>query len=163
MSGEIIQINIKPKKTNEVGLPKLSVNSAFFSKKNVGKDYNNYRMTLSTEHINNRSVLIYPIELIDELNSEGWPVKPGDLGENITTRGIDYSNLKEGVKYKLGENVIIEITEICNPCSNLTVLPYVGKEKINTFIETLIGRRGMFAKVLQEGTVEQGTSMVELN
>ncbi|MHA1992139.1 MAG: MOSC domain-containing protein [Candidatus Hodarchaeales archaeon] len=153
MSGTIIQINVKPKTQNEVGLPKQRVQTAFFSKMNVGSDYNNYRMSLSQEKINNRPVLVYPIELINQLKSEEWPLKPGDLGENITTKGIEYEKLVPGSKYQLGDKVVIEITEACNPCSNLSVLPLIGEEKINEFIKTLVGRRGMFAKVLEEGEV----------
>jgi MOSC domain-containing protein YiiM len=163
MSGKVIQVNIKSKTANEVGLPKKKVLTAYFSKKNVGEDHNNYRMTLSRERIDNRPVLIYPIELINQLNSEGWAVKPGDLGENITTKDIIYDKLIPGSKYQLGEKVVIEITEVCKPCSNLSVLSYVGEEKVNEFIKTLVGRRGMFAKVLQEGEVHMGDEIKEIS
>ncbi|MHA2364968.1 MAG: MOSC domain-containing protein [Candidatus Hodarchaeales archaeon] len=153
MKGTIIQVNTKSKRNNEVGLPKLSVIKAFISKMNVGDDYNSYRMTQSSETINNRAVLLYPIELIEKLNFEGWPIKPGDLGENFTTRGIDYKDFQLGKQFMLGDSVIIEITQECTPCSNLSVLPFVGKEKINDFIKTIMDRRGMYAKVLQEGEV----------
>ncbi|MHA1983932.1 MAG: MOSC domain-containing protein [Candidatus Hodarchaeales archaeon] len=163
MISHIVQISIKPKIPKEVGLPKQSVQSAYISKSNVGTDYNTYRMSLSQEKINNRPVLVYPIELIDQLNSEGWPLKPGDLGENITTKGIKYDKFVPGSKYQLGDKVIIEITDECKPCSNLSALPYIGKEKANEFIKTLVGRRGMFAKVLLEGDVHMGDEIKEIS
>ena len=162
MPGKIIQINIKQKTTNEVGLPKKPVNSAYFSKNNVGNDHNNYRMSLSSTEINNRPVLIYPIESIKQLNSEGWPVKPGDLGENITTQGIEYNNFVIGKKFQLGKKVVIQISQVCNPCSNLSSLHYIGDKKVNQFIKTLTGRRGMFAKVLTEGDVNTNDEIKEI-
>ena len=112
--------------------------------------------------LNNRPVLVYPIELIKLLNSEGWAVKPGDLGENITTKGIDYNKFVIGKKFQLGDGVIIEISQICRPCSNLSSLSYIGNKKVNQFVKTLVGRRGMFAKVLVEGNVNTNDIIKEL-
>ncbi|OLS16873.1 MAG: hypothetical protein HeimC3_51030 [Candidatus Heimdallarchaeota archaeon LC_3] len=162
MPGKIFQINIKSKTSNEVGLPKLPIQSAYFSKKSVGSDFNNYRMSLSETEINNRPVLVFPIELIEELNSEGWTIKPGDLGENITTQNIDYEKFTTGKKIQLGKEVVIEITEMCRPCSNLSHLSYIGNEKVNQFMKTLMGRRGMFAKVLKEGNVNTNDEIKEI-
>ncbi|MFW9930027.1 MAG: MOSC domain-containing protein [Candidatus Thorarchaeota archaeon] len=158
MSGKIIQINVKPKTTNECGLPKFKVTKAKITSLNVGEDYNNYR-TNSKHSTPDRAVLIYPLELINQLNTEGWPVKPADLGENITTSGIDYHEFLPRKKFLLGNEVIIEITEKCDPCNNLANLSYIREEKINSFIKTLVGRRGMYAKVLKEGMVSEGDNI----
>ena len=100
------------------------------------------------------AVLVYPIETIKELNKEGWPVKPGDLGENFTLTGIPHSHFSPNQKYQIGES-LIEISFECDPCQNLSVLPYVGKTKINEFIKTLMHRRGWYARVLKEGLIVQ--------
>ena len=45
---------------------------------------------------------------------------------------------------------------------NLSVLPYVGEEKVNDFIKTLVRRRGWYAEVMQEGIIKKGDSIEEL-
>ena len=97
-------------------------------------------------------------DVIDALNSEGWPVNPGDLGENITLTNIDYSILKPGDRLNIGE-VSLEISLICDPCTNLNNLPYVGKDKSTSFIKTLMKRRGWYARVLKVGKVTAGDSV----
>ena len=92
------------------------------------------------------------------MNSEGWPVNPGDLGENITLTNIDYSLLKPGDRLNIGE-VSLEISLICDPCTNLNNLPYVGKDKSTSFIKTLMKRRGWYARVLKVGKVTAGDSV----
>lgn len=151
MTGKIIQINVKSKVPGEYGLPKHSVNSVKVSTQGLDGDYNVYR----TEHKNNtlnQAVLIMPIEMIQKLNEEGWPIQSGDLGENITTKGIDYNSFEPGINFQLGE-VLVEITKACDPCRNLAALSYVGKNKSREFIKTMLNRRGWYAKVLQEGRI----------
>ncbi|MBT6866176.1 MAG: hypothetical protein HOA19_02380, partial [Candidatus Marinimicrobia bacterium] len=86
----IVQINIKPKILSEHGLPKTPVTSVTLSKSGLEGDYNNFR-TLKKDQNPDMAVLVYPIETIHELNNEGWPIMPGDLGENFTLSGIPHS------------------------------------------------------------------------
>lgn len=152
MKGIVYQINVKPKKDGERGLPKLAVNSALVSFLGLDGDYNKYRHEKKNDDPNT-AVLLMPLEMIQELNKEGWPIKPGDLGENITTSGIAYSDFAPGKKYRIG-GVEIEISEPCDPCTNLSVLPYIGKDRVNEFIKAMMGRRGWCARVLKKGKVE---------
>ena len=149
----LLQINVKPNTANEHGIPKTSVTSAILSKSGLEGDYNNWR-TKKKSGNPDMAVLLYPIETIQELNKEGWPVKPGDLGENFTITGIPHSHFSPNQQYQIGES-LIEISFECDPCQNLSVLPYVGKTKINEFIKTLIHRRGWYARVLKEGLIIQ--------
>ena len=55
-------------------------------------------------------------ELFDELAADGFAVRPGDLGENITTRGIDLLGLPTGTLLRLGEEAVVEVTGLRNPC-----------------------------------------------
>jgi MOSC domain-containing protein YiiM len=107
------------------------------------------------------AVLLLPLETIVQLNNEDWPVKPGDIGENFTTQGIPYEHFAIGQRYQLGES-IVQIAKICNPCGNLKHLPYVGQEKKAQFIKTLLGRRGWYARVLQEGQVTVKDNILSL-
>jgi MOSC domain-containing protein YiiM len=67
---------------------------------------------------NLRQVHLLHAELFDELMMAGFAVWPGDLGENITTRGIDLLGLSTGTRLLIGE-AIIEITGLRNPCSQI--------------------------------------------
>lgn len=150
---KIHQINLKPNRANEHGIPKTSVISAILSKSGIEGDYNNYR-TIKKDQNPDMAVLVYPIETIHKLNDEGWPIMPGDMGENFTISGIPHSHFSPNQQYQIGES-LIEISFECDPCQNLSVLPYVGKTKINEFIKTLMHRRGWYARVLKEGLIVQ--------
>jgi MOSC domain-containing protein YiiM len=68
---------------------------------------------------NLRQVHLIHSELHDELRGLGYSVGPGDMGENITTRGIDLLSLPAGTRLKLGDTAIIELTGLRNPCTQL--------------------------------------------
>ena len=88
---------------------------------------------------NLRQVHLIHGELFDEVGARGFPVAPGDLGENITTRGIDLLGLPRGAVLAIGDWVRLEVTGLRNPCA-----------QIDTF------RRGLLAAVLDkraDGTV----------
>src|SRR3954453_4832271 len=68
---------------------------------------------------NLRQVHLIHSELHDELNGRGFSVGPGDMGENVTTRGIDLLGLPTGARLRLGSDAIVEITGLRNPCKQL--------------------------------------------
>jgi MOSC domain-containing protein YiiM len=144
-------LQTKPLVPGERGIPKLAVAEIFVTTDGVGGDYNRYRSEKKNGDPDH-AVLLMPYEMLQTLNAEGWPVAPGDLGENLTTEGIDYAAMQPGTRVALGE-VVLEITEACVPCSNLQVLPYIGRERVKEFIQTLMGRRGWYAKVIAGGTI----------
>jgi MOSC domain-containing protein YiiM len=157
---KIVQINVKPKTPSEHGLPKTPVCSVVLSKSGLEGDYNNFR-TIKKNRNPDMAVLVYPIETIHELNNEGWPIKPGDLGENFTIKGIPYLKLSPSQKYQIGE-CIIEISLECDPCQNLSILPYIGELKIKEFIKSLMHRRGWYARVIKEGIVKQNSLVKQI-
>src|SRR6202022_2157502 len=65
---------------------------------------------------NLRQVHLIHAELFDELRAKGFAVAPGELGENITTSGIDLLALPAGTRLHLGASAIVEITGLRNPC-----------------------------------------------
>jgi len=157
--GEIQQINVKPQIKGEHGLPKKRVDSAFVVRAGLEGDFNVYRHEELLDDPD-QALLIMPIETIRELNSEGWPIKPGDLGENFTTSGIPYQAFSVGKVFAAGR-VRFQITKACDPCDNLFLLPYVGTAKGSDFLKVMLGRRGWYAKVLEEGHVKSGVSLTE--
>ncbi len=68
---------------------------------------------------NLRQVHLIHAELHDELNAQGFHVSAGQMGENITTRGVDLLGLPTGTRLHLGNEAVIEITGLRNPCVQL--------------------------------------------
>ena len=153
MKPYIYQINIKPETRKEVGLPKVKTRSANVLISGLDGDYNRFRNNKKNGDPD-MALMILSLDIIKDLNIEGWPVKAGDLGENLTVGNIEYRSLKPGNKYAVG-SAKIEISFICDPCSNLRVLPYVGSEKKLDFIKTLVSRRGWYARVLEPGKITE--------
>jgi MOSC domain-containing protein YiiM len=156
----VLQINVKAAAPDPVGLPKRPIPAARIDARGVAGDFNHYRHdTLHDEA--DSAVLLMPRETIDALDREGWPVRPGDLGENLTTEGLPYDSMGPGRRLAVGE-AVLEVTRACDPCTNLYALPYVGKEKGPAFVKTMVGRRGWYARVVRAGTVRVGDPIAPL-
>ncbi|KUM72733.1 MOSC domain-containing protein [Streptomyces griseorubiginosus] len=65
---------------------------------------------------NLRQVHLIHEELFAEVGGEGFKVAPGELGENITTRGIDLLGLPVGTLLRIGDAAVLEVTGLRNPC-----------------------------------------------
>ncbi|MFV2014196.1 MAG: MOSC domain-containing protein, partial [Candidatus Heimdallarchaeota archaeon] len=158
MQGTVLKINVKNrekfKQTGFAGLPKFETTEAEITVSGVADDYNDYR-TKSKKSTLDRAVLIMTVDIMRQLEREGWPVKSGDIGENLTIDGLSYDSFKIGNIYRVG-NAELQITEKCNPCTRLSNLQYVGEKRVNEFIKVLKNRRGWYAKVLREGIVRKG-------
>ena len=68
---------------------------------------------------NLRQVHLIHAELFDELSAKGFDVAPSQLGENITTRGVDLLGLPRGTLLRLGAEVVLEVTGLRNPCAQI--------------------------------------------
>jgi len=68
---------------------------------------------------NLRQVHLIGSELFEELAAEGFAVEPGEMGENVTTRGIDLLGLPTGARVRLGADAVVEVTGLRNPCVQL--------------------------------------------
>jgi MOSC domain-containing protein YiiM len=55
-------------------------------------------------------------ELYDELTEKGFELAPGQLGENVTTTGLDLLTLPRGTRLSIGAEVVLEVTGLRNPC-----------------------------------------------
>lgn len=114
---------------------------------------------------NLRQVHLIHAELHDELRDLGFAVGPGDMGENITTRGIDLLSLPVGAKLKLGDEAVVVITGLRNPCLQLDAfLPGL----MNTVLDRtpsgeLVRKAGIMGIVEKGGVVKSGDAIfVEL-
>jgi len=161
MIARILQLNLKPQTPGQPGLPKSSVPVLLVSLTGASGDFNAYR-TRQLGGDPDQALLLLTTEIIQRLNAEGWPVLPGDLGENITLDGIPDAALRPGTRLR-NEELLIEVTRACDPCVNLYTLPYVGDEKGPAFLKATTGRRGWYARVLKGGKLREGASLEVLS
>ncbi len=68
---------------------------------------------------NLRQVHLMHGELFDQLAAEGYEVAPGNLGENLTTSGLDLLGLPVGTSLAIGPDVILTLTGLRNPCGQI--------------------------------------------
>lgn len=113
------------------------------------------RVAVDPTQPNLRQVHLMQSELFDELSAYGYTVKPGELGENITTRGIDLLALPRDTIITLGESAVIQLTGLRNPCQQIEdfqtgLLSKVVHKKEDG---TLVRKTGVMAIVLAAGTV----------
>lgn len=114
---------------------------------------------------NLRQVHLIHAELHDELRAAGFDVAPGQMGENITTRGIALLDLPTGTRLRLGDEAIIEITGLRNPCSQLDGLQRGLMAAVLDRDEqgNLIRKAGVMAVVIAGGVVRSDDAItVEL-
>ena len=114
---------------------------------------------------NLRQAHLIHAELHDELRAAGFAVAPGEMGENITTRGVDLLGLPTGTRLHLGETAVVEMTGLRNPCAQLdTIQPGLMAATLDRDDEgRLIRKAGVMAIVLASGEVRPGDAIrVEL-
>lgn len=68
---------------------------------------------------NLRQVHLIPSEILDRVRAAGHDVEPGDLGENVTTEGIDLHALPTGTLLRIGDTALLAITGLRNPCGQI--------------------------------------------
>jgi MOSC domain-containing protein YiiM len=68
---------------------------------------------------NLRQIHLIPAELLDRLRTQGFVIGPGEMGENVTTRGLDLLALPTGTQLGLGGTAVVELTGLRNPCRQL--------------------------------------------
>ncbi|WP_031048270.1 MOSC domain-containing protein [Streptomyces sp. NRRL F-5650] len=114
---------------------------------------------------NLRQVHLMHEELFAEVGAEGFEVTPGDLGENITTRGIDLLGLPVGTVLRVGEEAVLEVTGLRNPCLQIDhfrdglLKQVVGRDEAGN----LVRKAGIMSIVQHGGTVRPGDAItVEL-
>src|SRR5690606_36184946 len=74
------------------------------------------RRKKTPEAPNLRQVHLLHAELFDELAAKGFAVGAGEMGENVTTSGIDLLDLPRGARLRLGDEAVVEVTGLRNPC-----------------------------------------------
>lgn len=114
---------------------------------------------------NLRQVHLIHSELHDQLHTRGFKVQAGEMGENITTRGLDLLALPVGSRLRVGSDAILEITGLRNPCVQLEGLePGLMKAVLGRDADgNLIRMAGIMGVVISGGLVQAGAEiLVEL-
>src|SRR5262249_54896296 len=100
-----------------------------------------------------------------ELQGGGFAVSPGQMGENVTTRGVDLLGLPTGARLRLGRDAVIEVTGLRNPCRQLNKLQpgLMDATLARSADGNLIRKAGIMAILLAGGEVREGDAIeVEL-
>lgn len=107
---------------------------------------------------NLRQVHLIHQELFEEVGAAGFEVSPGDLGENITTIGIDLLALPAGTLLRLGAEAVVEVTGLRNPCAQIDAFRkgllkrVVGRDETGT----VVYKAGIMSVVRTGGVVRPG-------
>lgn len=107
---------------------------------------------------NLRQVHLIHSELHDELHAQGFSVSPGQMGENVTTRGVDLLGLPAGTRLSLGPSAVVELTGLRNPCAQLDGLEpgLMGATLARSEQGQLVRKAGVMGIVLVGGEVRPG-------
>lgn len=103
------------------------------------------RMAADPEQANLRQVHLIHSELFEELAVGGFEISPGQMGENITTRGIDLLGLPRGTRLFAGKTAVIEVTGLRNPCPQL--------EEIQEGLISAVLDRGIDGSVIRKSGI----------
>ncbi len=116
------------------------------------------RIAKTPDEPNLRQVHLIHAELLDELAERDFNVLPGQMGENITTRGVDLLNLPRGTLLNIGDTAVIEITGLRNPCRQINGIQDGLMKAVLAKDENgnLIRKSGAMAIVLTGGIVKAG-------
>lgn len=117
-----------------------------------------------------QALLLICAEAVDDLIAQGFPLFYGALGENLTVSGIDHREFRIGQRWRLGAEVVIELTKIRVPCQTLNVYGegriqkavYDSAVKAGDPASPLWAKGGIYASVITGGRLAPGDPVVLL-
>lgn len=115
------------------------------------------RVAVDPTRPNLRQVHLVHGELYDELDREGFGIGPGSLGENVTTRDLDLLALPTGALLRLGEEVLLAVTGLRNPCAQIESFRpgLLARVVHRDATGRTVRRAGIMAVVVQGGLVHR--------
>jgi MOSC domain-containing protein YiiM len=96
-----------------------------------------------------RQVSLLAAESIQKMKDKGLDVKPGDFAENLTTEGIELVSLPVGTRLKVGDGVLMRVTQIGKVCHDRCAIYYQAGDCV-------MPKEGIFTEVLEGGDVKIG-------
>jgi len=149
-SVRVLQVNV-----TRTGVPREPVAEARVTKLGLEGDRHKAPTVHGGPH---RAVSLFGIEAIRRVATEGHPIRPGSVGENLTTEGIELSLLPTGTRLAVGEDVLLEISAPAMPC-NLIEDAFHDRRSGRISILRFPSDSRMYARVLREGTVRPGDAI----
>lgn len=130
-------------RSRQKGTPKEDIIEGFIQE--------NYGLTddAHADSTSHRQVSLIAIESIQKMRDLGFDVGPGDFAENLTTEGIDLVSIPVGSQVTVGEEVVLEISQIGKECHTRCAI-------FNKMGQCIMPEEGVFAKVISGGTVRTG-------
>lgn len=143
MSAHVVQLS-----RSRGGVPKLPIDEAVVTAAGLAGDRQRDRRFHGGPQ---RALCLYSDELIEQLAVEGHPIARGTIGENVTIRGLEWSELRPGARLAIGE-VEVEITTYAAPCK--TIRGSFLNENFTRISQKLHrGWSRVYCRVLREGTI----------
>lgn len=134
------------------GVPKQAVEEAVLTRTGLACDRQAKRFIHGGPK---RALCLYSLELIERLQEEGHPIFPGSAGENVTVKGLEWSQLAPGERLALGPEVVIEITSYTTPCKTIAASFRRGSfTRISQ--KQHPGWSRLYARVIQPGRLAPG-------
>jgi MOSC domain-containing protein YiiM len=116
------------------------------------------RVAADPTKLNLCQVHLMHAELFGELREQGFDVRPGQLGENITTNGVDLLALPRGTRLHIGATAVVEVTGLRNPCAQIDAfMPGLLKAVVHRALDgSLVRKAGIMGIVVMGGDVACG-------
>ena len=137
------------------GVPKLPVNQVKVNSLGLVGDYQN---DLKYHGGVERAICIYSLELIEDLKSKGNNIFPGSTGENLTIKGLNWSRLKSGIRFLIGD-VMIKLTTEATPCKTISS-SFISGDFSRISGKKFPGSSRWYASVIQEGLIQVGDELI---
>jgi len=100
-----------------------------------------------------RQVSLLANESIEKMRAKGLKVGYGDFAENITTEGVDLVHLPIGTQIRIGDTVLVQVTQIGKECHTRCAIYYQAGDCV-------MPKEGIFAEVVNEGDVKVGDEII---
>lgn len=119
------------------------------------------RVAVDPTQPNLRQVHLIQAELFEELAPKGFRVAPGEMGENVTTRGLDLLGLPRGTRLQLGGTAVVEVTGLRNPCKQIDDFQagLLSAVLDRDAAGALVRKAGIMGIVLARGDVRPGDTI----
>jgi MOSC domain-containing protein YiiM len=153
MTGRIVQIN-----ASAGGVPKRPVARARVTRSGLEGDAHR-----DSEHHDgaDRALCLFSLERIQALQAEGHPVEPGVLGENLTLAGLDWTRVQPDEFFRLGDEVLVQITRFTSPCLNVRTA-FLDGTYARVSEKRHPGWSRVYARVLVPGEIAAGDPVERL-
>lgn len=147
MSAKIIQISVNP----SGGPIKTRVANARLGFERVEGDL---QRNLKYHGGPDRAVCLFSLEVLEVLQREGHPIRPGSIGENLLISGLNWDEINPGMRLQIGD-ALVEITDYTRPCAQIKA-SFKPREYMRPWQKKHPGQSRLYARVLVEAVVSEG-------